>query len=82
MSGRLLVNIAYRHLRPTQHAQGCNEKCVANCPVHEFAAALAEPVLRSEIEAAEREEERFKALARGDFTHLEGAGNEAGPGPQ
>ncbi len=78
VSGRLLVNIAYQHLRPTRHAEDCREKCVADCPLHEFGVALARPVLASEIDVAEREEERMQALARGDFTHLEGAGDEAG----
>jgi hypothetical protein len=35
--------------------------------VHEYEAALADPVLSWEIAAARREEERFKALARGEF---------------
>lgn len=72
------MNIAYQHLRPTRHAEKCAERCAGDCPIHEFEVALAEPVLPSEIEAARREEDRFKALARGDFSHLEGGGDEAG----
>jgi hypothetical protein len=57
------VNIAYQHLRPTRHAEGCRQNCVAGCPQYEFGVALARPVLASEVEVADREEERFKALA-------------------
>ncbi len=59
------MNIAYQHLRPTRHAEKCRDKCVAGCPQYEFGVALARPVMASEVEAAEREEERFKALAAG-----------------
>lgn len=59
-----MLNIAYRHLRaPLAHAGRCQSQCAADCPVLAFESALAEPVLQSEIEAARREEERFKALA-------------------
>jgi hypothetical protein len=69
MSGRLLVSIAYRHLRePLRHLRDCAEKCASGCAVSDFHTALAEPVLPSEIVQARREEERFKALARGEFS--------------
>lgn len=69
----MLVNIAYQHLRPKRHAEQCTEKCVDGCPVYEFEVALGAPILPSEVAAAKREEERLQALARGDFSHLEGA---------
>lgn len=62
----MLVSIAYRYLRdPLRHLRDCADRCAPGCLVQEFHAALNEPVLASEIEAAEREEERFKALAAG-----------------
>ena len=64
MSGRLLINVAYRHLRePLRHLPECAARCGNRCPVHEFHVALNEPVLPEEREAARVEEERFKALA-------------------
>lgn len=63
MSARLLVNIAYQHLRPLQHARGCAERCAAGCPVREFGEALASPVLPSEIAEERRREEQLRAFA-------------------
>jgi hypothetical protein len=66
ISGRLLATIAYRHLlEPRRHLPECAKQCAKGCPVYDFHVALNEPVLQSEIEAARREEERFKALAAG-----------------
>lgn len=68
MSGRLLGNIVYQHLRaPLRHRPKCGDRCVSGCDVRGFHEQLGEPVLLSEIAAARREEERFKALARGEF---------------
>lgn len=70
-----MVAIAYQHLRsPLHHLPDCEQQCGKDCPVQEFHAALAEPVLPDEIAAAKAEQDRFEALARGDFSHLEGAG--------
>lgn len=80
MTGRLLLNVAYRHLRDRlHHVQGCARQCAKGCPVYDFHASLNEPVLPRERAAVRAEEDRMQALARGDFTHLEGAGDEAGP---
>jgi hypothetical protein len=69
VSGRLLVGIIDRHLRsPLRHAERCvAKKCVKGCDIDEYEAALASPVLSSEVAAAQREEQRMQALARGEF---------------
>lgn len=46
--------------------------------MHALEVALNEPVLTSDRVAAQAEEERMQALARGDFSHLEGGGDAAG----
>jgi hypothetical protein len=63
VSGRLLVNIIDRYLRPTRHLQECAARCSTGCPVHEYEANLAEPVLPSEIRAAHEHEARLRAFA-------------------
>lgn len=79
MSGRLLLTIADQHLRPARHAQACKARCAKGCPIREYDADMDMPVLPSEIAAAKAEEERMQALARGDFSHLDGGdGDEAG----
>jgi hypothetical protein len=40
---------------------------VKGCDVRTFHTALDEPVLPSEVNARRREDERFQALARGEF---------------
>lgn len=73
------MTIAYRRLRePLHHLRDCAKNCARGCPVDDFHAALNEPVLEAERAQAAAEEDRMQALARGDFTHLEGAGDEAG----
>ena len=68
VSGRLLVNIIYRYLRdPLRHNAECEALCAKGCQVRAFEEALAAPVLPSEAAEAEREEARFKALARGEI---------------
>lgn len=63
MSGRLLINIAYQHLRPVHHDAECGGKCAGGCPVRAFSEALASPVLTSEIAEEKAREERFRAFA-------------------
>jgi hypothetical protein len=63
VSGRQLVNIAYQHLRPAHHADGCGDQCARDCPVRAFSEALAAPVLPSEIAEEKAREERFRAFA-------------------
>ena len=78
----MLVSIAYRYLRdPLRHLRDCADKCAPGCLVQEFHVALNEPVLASEMAKAKADEDRMQALARGDFTHLEGAGDEGGQPP-
>jgi hypothetical protein len=69
VSGRLIGNIVYQHHRARlRHQPTCGVRCVEGCDVRGFHEVLAEPVLPSEIAAAKAEEERFQALARGDFS--------------
>lgn len=64
MSGRLLVNIAYRHLDPVHHSRDCtDEECGRDCPVRKFSEVLAEPVLASEVQAEREHLQRLEALA-------------------
>jgi hypothetical protein len=58
------VNIAYRHLRPAHHGQGCAENCSGDCPIRTFGEALASPVLPTQVAEERASEERFKSLAR------------------
>lgn len=60
------MTIAYRHLRePLRHSVKCGHRCVKGCPVDALEQALSEPVLASESEIADaqQEEDRFLALA-------------------
>jgi hypothetical protein len=63
VSGRQLVNIAYQHLRPVNHASGCAEQCSGDCPMRRFSETLATPVLPTEIAEEKAREERFRAMA-------------------
>jgi hypothetical protein len=52
------------HLR---HSSDCAERCADGCRVRAFEEWIASPVLPSEIAAEKAEEQRFQALARGEF---------------
>lgn len=68
VSGRLLLNLADRHLRAgLRHSERCTEQCANGCDVLELDVWLGQPVLPSEIRAAKAAEQRMQALARGEF---------------
>jgi hypothetical protein len=65
ISGRLLVNIIYRHLRdPLRHVQKCKDnRCADGCDIRAFEEALASPVLASEAAEEKAKEDMFRAFA-------------------
>lgn len=50
-----------------QHAPECGKRCVDGCDIYELKVLLGKPVLAAEIVAERAQEERFKALARGEI---------------
>jgi hypothetical protein len=50
-----------------RHAAKCDTQCVSGCEFREHDEWLGQPVLPSEVARAKAEEQRFQALARGEF---------------
>jgi hypothetical protein len=50
-----------------RHLPQCTERCVDGCDIYELKVVLGSPVLPAEIAAERAQEERFKALARGEL---------------
>lgn len=68
MSGRLLCNLIYVHLRNRQeHAEKCTtERCASSCGFVQLEKWLDSPVTSFDRRADQRREERLAGLLRGE----------------